>query len=311
MSRTDICGRTVCHKLVLGKLADRLQHRIAGPPSRPLRDKQRLAHQGVSRSRTSNSSTSSAPATARALPRSKPPAKTEHFLAVAFRPRRAGRKTRPPCGAASGVVPDRVVTRPTTGTVDLDDPAPPTPSSTPSAMPPTRWPTESRQADGRSRPRRPLRRIVNSKSRHDARARSTKRSTAAEPIPASTSSEGNSHRCSSAIPALPGWSPEFAPSSTAPGSCRSTRPPRHAGAHSCRRPTAASCPPSPQRCSPPTSARLLGDTEDRGHRIGHRIGIGDGRQFQKPYSVGKLVYSAASQPPPPAVSCRHHRPRSA
>ncbi len=35
--------------------------------------------------------------------------------------------------------------------------------------------------------------------------------------------------------------------------------------------------------------RLLSDTEHRGDGVRHRIGIGDGRQLQKPYAVRELV----------------------
>jgi hypothetical protein len=34
-------------ELLLGELADRLQHRIPGPPRRPVGHQQRLAHQGI------------------------------------------------------------------------------------------------------------------------------------------------------------------------------------------------------------------------------------------------------------------------
>ena len=74
-------------------------------------------------------------------------------------------------------------------------------SSTPSARPPTRWPTGSRRGGGRSPPPRPPRRAGPARSRGATLwARSTNRFTAAESIPAPTSSEGTGHNCSSATP---------------------------------------------------------------------------------------------------------------
>ena len=54
--------------------------------------------------------------------------------------RRAGHRTTPPRGAASGGVPARAGSRPAAGTADRDDHAPRWRSSTPSARPPTRSP---------------------------------------------------------------------------------------------------------------------------------------------------------------------------
>ncbi len=219
----------------------------------PLRNNQRLAHQrieqvehfelvGVTRSR---------PPRTHRRGRNRP-RRPNIAGADLFRPGRAGRTTRPPCDATSDAAPDHAATRPTTGNVDRVDPAPPRPSSTPSAMPPTRWPTEYRPAGGRSRPPRTLRRGRPTRNPRPQPGRDRQR----DPLPQSrlrrrrpaTEQPAGARRRGRA---LRGWSPEFAPSSTAPGSCRSTRPPRHEGAHSCRGPTAASCPPSPRRCSPP------------------------------------------------------------
>ena len=95
--------------------------------------------------------------------------------AAPFPRRRGGRRTTPPRGAACGGVPGRAVTRPAAGTGDRDDHAPRWRSSTPSARPPTRWPTGSRRGGGRSPPPRPPRRPWPSRSAapHCGRVRRT------------------------------------------------------------------------------------------------------------------------------------------
>jgi hypothetical protein len=47
MCAPNLICRTGGGELFRGELTDRLQHRIAGPPGRPIGDQQRLAHQGV------------------------------------------------------------------------------------------------------------------------------------------------------------------------------------------------------------------------------------------------------------------------
>src|ERR1700757_3563396 len=47
MRGPDLLGHTTGGELLLGELADRLQHRKPGPPRRPVSDHQRLAHQRV------------------------------------------------------------------------------------------------------------------------------------------------------------------------------------------------------------------------------------------------------------------------
>jgi hypothetical protein len=47
MRGTRIAGIAAGDELLVGELADRLQHRKPGPPRRPIGDQERLAHQGV------------------------------------------------------------------------------------------------------------------------------------------------------------------------------------------------------------------------------------------------------------------------
>ena len=64
--------------------------------------------------------------------------------------RRAGRRTTPPHDVTSGGAPGRDATRRAAGIGHRAGHAPPSPSSMPSAMPPTRWPTGCRRDAGRS-----------------------------------------------------------------------------------------------------------------------------------------------------------------
>ena len=148
------------------------------------------------------SSRSSDPATAQALCRSNPPANTEHRSSSAFSgvvEQVVGPRDR----VAQGVVACQSAprARPAAGTADRADHAPRWRSSTPCVRPPTRWPTGCRRGDGRCPPRLWPRRVGPSENRcATLRARSTNNATAAESLPASTSSEGTTHNCSSATP---------------------------------------------------------------------------------------------------------------
>ena len=57
-------------------------------------------------------------------------------------------------------------------------------------------------------------------------------------------------------------------------------------------------------------ARLLGNAQHRGHRIGHRRRIGDRRQFEKPNTVREFIGQIGRDLQRPAWSCRPHLPRS-
>ena len=94
--------------------------------------------------------------TAQALSRSNPPANTEHRSSNAFSARRAGRKTRPPRGAAFGGVPSLAVIRPGGGTGDRGDHEPHRRSWKPSARLPVRWPTGSHRGGDKDLHRRRL-----------------------------------------------------------------------------------------------------------------------------------------------------------
>ena len=74
----------------------------------------------------------------------------------------------PPRGAAFGGVPGRAATRPAAGTGDRDDRAPRRRSSTPSARPPTRSPTECRRGADKSPPPRPTHQLRQREARGHA-----------------------------------------------------------------------------------------------------------------------------------------------
>jgi hypothetical protein len=47
MRSTHLSGLAMSDELLLGKLADRFQHPVSGPPRRPVGDQQRLTHQSI------------------------------------------------------------------------------------------------------------------------------------------------------------------------------------------------------------------------------------------------------------------------
>ena len=176
MGGPDLGGLAARDELLLGELADRLQHRKPGPPAmtgrRPAATcaPARRADPGW-RSRRGR--------------RIRPPRRRfggrirrrtpNTAPAASFPRRRGGRRTTPPRGAACGGVPARAVIRPAAGTGDRDDHGPRWPSSTPSARPPTRWPAVSRRGVGRSPPPRPPHQLWPSRSAgpHSGRVRRT------------------------------------------------------------------------------------------------------------------------------------------
>ena len=95
------------------------------------------------------------------------------------------------------------------------------------------------------------------------------------------------------------------------GSPRSARRRRRAHARSCRTATAVPCPPTrrPHRLTHGL-ARLLGDAQHGGHRVGHRRRIGDRCQFENPNPVGELIDQSRPRLLMPGGSCRPHLRRS-
>ncbi len=57
-------------------------------------------------------------------------------------------------------------------------------------------------------------------------------------------------------------------------------------------------------------ARLLGDAQHRRDRVGHRRGIGDRGQLEKPDTIRKFIGQPCRRPRAPAGSCRPRPPRS-
>ena len=293
-------------QLLLGELADRLQHREPGSARGPVGDEQRLAHQRIQQIKDGVIVGSSNPATAQALSRSNPPANTEHRSSSAFSgiveqvvgplPRR---------GAASGGVQGPAATRPAAGIGHRDDHAPP------SAVIDAIRDAANSMANGIPSRRRQISPTVRSDrlrspARHCGHARRTD-STAVPTVQ-------RSHRATTARRrprVLHGWWPGPSPSPTAREWPRSDRP-RHRGrARSCRTPAAGPGPPARRPPTPVTRlARLLRDTQHRGDRIGHRGRIGRPRPVRKAIPRLGIRQPAARQPPVQAGSCRRHRLRS-
>ena len=207
------------------------------------------------------------------------------------RRRRAGRRTTPPRGAACGGVPGRAVTRPAAGTADRDDRAPRSAvidaireaaSSIASGIPSRRRQISTTAAASSA--------LASEKRGATLRARSTNRLTAAESMPAPTSSEGTGHNCSSATP-----NP-----SRLVAKILHRRGLRQDGldqisggvAHMLAVVQHQQPDPALQRGGHGLAhalARLLGDAQHRRHRIGHRSRVGDRGQFEKPDAVGELI----------------------
>ena len=122
------------------------------------------------------------------------------------------------------------------------------------------------------------------------RARSTNRVTAAESMPAPQSSEGTSHNCSSATP-----NPSRLVAKTLTvAECARIASTRSAAASTHVLAVVEHQQPDPalQRGGHALGhalARLLGDAQHRGHRVGHRRRIGDRGQFEQPDAVRELV----------------------
>ncbi len=150
---------TAGDELLLGELADRLQHRKPGPPRRPVSDQQRLAHQRIEQIKDRVVvGVVGSDYRAGAVEIKSP---GEHRTPLQQRLLSVGEQVvRPSDGVAQGLVAFqiRAATRPATGTGDRDDHAPRWPSSTPSARPPARWLTECRRVCGRFPLQRPPRR---------------------------------------------------------------------------------------------------------------------------------------------------------
>ena len=143
------------------------------------------------------------------------------------------------------------------------------------------------------------------------RARSTNRFTAAESIPAPTSSEGTGHSCSSATP-----SPSrLVARILTVADCARMASTRSAAASS----TCSQLSNTNSRTLPSNAAatrlghalaRLLGDAQHRRHRVGHRRRIGDRSQFEKPDPVGEFIGQPRRDLQSPGGSCRPRPPRS-
>ena len=232
--------------------------------------------------------------------------------AASFPRRRAGRRTTPPRGAACGGAPGRAVTRPAAGTGHRDDHAPRWRSSTPSAKPPTRSPTESRPGAGRSPPPRPPHQLWPSRSAEpQLRARSTNRL--------------HCGRVDSRRDIQRGHRPHLLvgdPQSFAAGGhdshrrrLREDRLDQIGGGVKHVLAVVEHQQPDPalQRGGHRLAhglAWLLGDAQHRRHRVGHRRRIGDRRQFENPDAVGKFIGQSRCDLESPGGSCRPRPPRS-
>ena len=143
------------------------------------------------------------------------------------------------------------------------------------------------------------------------RARSTNSSTAAESMPAPTSSEGTSHSCSSATPSP---SRLVARILTVAECARMASIRSAAASRTCSQLSNTNNRTLPSSAAATTVAhalaRLLGDAQHRRHRIGHRRRIGDRGQFENPDPVGEFIDQTAPRPPAPGGSCRPRPPRS-
>ena len=197
----------------------------------------------------------------------------------------------PPRGAACGGVPARAGTRPAAGTGDRDDHGPHWPSSTPSARPPTRWPAVSRRGVGRSPPpRRPHQPWPSRSARqHCGRVRQTgpPPQSRCPPAPPARAPATTARR---RPPVLRGWSPRTVTVAEC-ARIASTRS-RRSVAHVLAVVEHQQPHPALQRGGHTLAhglARLLGDAQHRGHRIGHRRRISDRGQLENPDPVGELI----------------------
>ena len=211
--------------------------------------------------------------------------------AATFPHRRAGRRTMPPRGAASGGAPGRAVTRPAAGTADRDDHGPRPPSSTPSARPPTRSPTGSRRGDGRSPPPRPPHRRGQREARRHALG--------------AFDEQIHCGRVDSRADIQRGHRPQLLVGDPQPFAAggqnlhrrrlREDRPrpdPRRRRRTCSQLSNTNSRDPALQRGGHRLAhglARLLGDAQHRRHRVGHRRRISDRSQFENPDPVGKFI----------------------
>ena len=288
-------------KLLLGELADRLQHREPGASRRPIRDEQRFAHQRIEQIQRPKSS--SEPATAQALSRSNPPANTEHRPAAPFRHRRAGRRTTARRDAAFGGA-RGPRTRPAAGTVveavahliAVIDAIRDAANSIGQ-----RNPVET-TADLCDHLRR---RQLKSPARHCEHARQR------DPPLCPTSSERTRHTCSSATPKSFPAGREDSDRRRCPSTARSDRPPHREHVRSCRTPAAGSGLRAPAAtdsaivlpgcCVMPSTAATASGTA---------AGSADRRELEKPYTVGNSSAQLCWRLPVPAGSCRPRRRRS-
>jgi hypothetical protein len=120
-------------------------------------------------------------------------------------------------------------------------------------------------------------------------ARSTNKVTAAESVPASMSSEGTGHNCSSAT-ANP--SRLVAKIVTVAECARTASIRSPAASRTCSQLSITNSRTRPSRAAATLSltlAWLLGDAQHRGDRVGHRRWIGDRGQLEKPDPVGKFT----------------------
>ena len=131
---------------------------------------------------------------------------------------------------------------------------------------------------------------ANEKRGATLRARSTNRVTAAESIPAPTSSEGTGHNCSSATPSP---SRLVARILTVADCARIASIRSAAASRTCSQLSNTNSRTLPSNAAATRLAhglaRLLGDAQHRRHRIGHRRRIGDRSQLEKPDPVGKFI----------------------
>ena len=132
--------------------------------------------------------------------------------------------------------------------------------------------------------------VATEKREATLRARSTNRFTAAESMPARTSSEGTSHNCSSATP---NPSRLVANTLTVAECARIASTRSAAASRTCSQLSNTNNRTLPSNAAATLSAtalaRLLGDAQHRRDRVGHRRRIGDRGQFEKPDAVRELV----------------------
>ena len=279
--------------MFLGELADRLQHRKPGPPRRPVGDEQRLAHQRIQQIQNGvvvgaiesgdragtleveSTGEHRTPLQQRLLGVVEQVVGPRHRVAqrlVAFQPApRADQQPEPVIETIPHLA---------------------RPSSTPSARPPTRWPTGSRRGGGRSPPPRRPHQPWPARSAGPRCGRV--RRTAPPPrsrCPHRTSSEGTGHNCSSATP---NPSRLVANIRTVAECARIASTRSAAASRTCSQLSNTNNRTLPSNAAATLTrltalARLLGDAQHRGHRVGHRRRIADRGQFEKPDAVRELV----------------------